>query len=206
MLFSPTPFAPYTYVMASAPTDSSFSDEFLLAQIAIGDETALTELYQRFSRRVHALARRILGSVSEADDTCQDVFVKLWERANSFFETRGNAASWIMTIAHHASIDALRRRTSRRTDHPEENYLERTVFETSHDPLEQAMLTKALQVLTASEQELIQLAFFTGLSHSQIARQTELPLGTIKSRLRISLEKLQKILGSEKPLELMVES
>ncbi len=179
--------------MVNFDTDDS-TDEFLLAQVALSNEKALAELYRRFSSRVHSLARRILGSQSEADDVTQEVFVKLWERANGFFEQRGSAASWLMTIAHHASIDALRRRAARRTDYPEEN-LERYSLEPNRDPLEQAMISRALGVLNTHERELIELAFFAGLSHSQIAKKTELPLGTIKSRLRLGLEKLANALG-----------
>lgn len=176
------------------------SDESLLAQIGLGDEAGLTELYSRYSSRVHSLARRILGSHSEADDVCQDVFVKLWERANDFLATRGSASSWILTIAHHASIDALRRRTSRRTDYPEAVLLERLAVQPHHDPLEQAMLQNALNGLSLPERDLIDLAFFAGYSHSQLARQTELPLGTVKSRLRLALEKLALALGNKKVL------
>jgi RNA polymerase sigma-70 factor, ECF subfamily len=210
MMFSFRAFSPYTWHMANVPPDTDFcSDEFLLAQVALGDEVALTVLYERFSRRVHSLARRILNSQADADDVTQEVFVKLWERANGFFEQRGTAASWIMTIAHHASIDALRRRTARRTDHPEDT-LERFSLEETHDPLEQAMLSRALGVLSGAERELIELAFFAGFSHSQIAKKTELPLGTIKSRLRVSLEKLAQVLGAnsvfEQPIAKLVES
>ena len=196
MMFSFQAFTPYTWHMANLPPDTdSSTDEFLLAQVALGNEAALTSLYQRFSKRVHSLARRILGSQSEADDVTQEVFVKLWEKANVFFEQRGSAAAWLMTIAHHASIDALRRRNARRIDTAEED-LGRFFLEPSHDPLEQAMLSKALLVLSSGERQLIELAFFAGFSHSQIAKKTELPLGTIKSRLRLGLEKLAKALGT----------
>ena len=203
MMFSFRAFTPYTWQMANLPPDTdSSTDEFLLAQVALGNEAALTTLYQRFSKRVHSLARRILGSQSEADDITQEVFVKLWEKANGFFEQRGNAAAWLMTIAHHASIDALRRRNTRLTDNGEDG-LERFFLEPSHDPLEEAMLSKALMVLSSGERQLIELAFFAGFSHSQIAKKTELPLGTIKSRLRLGLEKLAKALGgSEASLHL----
>ncbi len=196
MMFSFQAFTPYTWHMANLPPDTdSSTDEFLLAQVALGNEVALTTLYQRFSKRVHSLARRILGSQSEADDVTQEVFVKLWEKANVFFEQRGSAAAWLMTIAHHASIDALRRRNARRIDTAEED-LGRFFLEPSHDPLEQAMLSRALTVLSSGERQLIELAFFAGFSHSQIAKKTELPLGTIKSRLRLGLEKLAKALGA----------
>jgi RNA polymerase sigma-70 factor, ECF subfamily len=193
MMFSFRGLTPYTLGMGFLDSDSS-SDEFLLAQVALGNESAFSVLYQRFSSRVHSLARRMLGGQADADDVTQEVFLKLWERANGFFEQRGSAASWLMTIAHHASIDALRRRTARRTDHPEE--MERFALEPNHDPLEQAMLNRALMVLSNHERELIELAFFAGFSHSQIAKKTELPLGTIKSRLRLGLEKLESALGA----------
>ncbi len=178
------------------------TDEFVMALIATGEEQALCELYERFAKRVHGLARKMLGSISEADDVTQDVFVKIWQNATVFLEARGKASSWVMTVAHHASIDALRRRAVRRTDHPDVGELERfadAALDT--DPLERAMLARALGALSTSERDLVELAFFEGLSHAQIAARTELPLGTVKSRLRLCLEKLRMALGGPLAVE-----
>jgi RNA polymerase sigma-70 factor, ECF subfamily len=192
------PLSAYTDPMEGVRLEGSFdecTDEFVMALVAAGDEAALCELYQRFAKRVHALARKMLGSVSEADDVTQDVFVKVWHNAAVFLEARGKAAAWLMTVAHHASVDALRRRNARRTDHPEAAELERVKDLDGSDPLERAMMARALGALNASERNLIELAFFEGLSHAQVAARTELPLGTVKSRLRLCLEKLRMTLG-----------
>jgi RNA polymerase sigma factor (sigma-70 family) len=184
----------YTTVMEGQGLQEA-TDEFVMALVAAGEEEALSELYKRFAKRVHALARKMLGSISEADDVTQDVFVKVWQNATVFLEARGKASSWLMTVAHHTSIDALRRRTARRTDHPEAGEFERLADSPRTDPLERAMLARALGALTGPERDLLELAFFEGLSHAQVSARTELPLGTVKSRLRLCLEKLRMALG-----------
>jgi RNA polymerase sigma-70 factor, ECF subfamily len=194
----------YTDPMEGLELEGSFdkcTDEFVMALVAAGDEAALCELYKRFAKRVHALARKMLGSASEADDVTQDVFVKVWQSASAFLEARGKAAAWLMTVAHHASVDALRRRKARRTEHPEAAELERFKDLDASDPLERAMMARALGALSVSERDLIELAFFEGLSHAQVAARTELPLGTVKSRLRLCLEKLRMVLGGSVAVE-----
>jgi RNA polymerase sigma-70 factor, ECF subfamily len=198
------PLSVYTDPMEGSGLEGSFhecTDEFVMALVAARDELALCELYKRFAKRVHALARKMLSSASEADDVTQDVFVKVWQNANVFLETRGKAAAWLMTVAHHASVDALRRRQVRRTEHPEAEELERFADFDASDPLERAMMARALGALNTAERHLIELAFFEGLSHAQVAARTELPLGTVKSRLRLCLEKLRMALGASVAVE-----
>ena len=173
------------------------SDEYLIYAIGARNEEALRELYARYSRSAFSLARRIMRSETDAEDVTQEVFVKIWQKALDYAPARGTVSTWLMTIAHHASIDALRRRSSRDTVQTEDGELERAP-DTRVDvdnTLENVMVTEAMNGLTSEERLLIDLAYFEGLSHSQLATRTGLPLGTIKSRIRVGLQKLRSSLG-----------
>jgi RNA polymerase sigma-70 factor, ECF subfamily len=173
------------------------SDEYLIYAIGARSEDALRELYHRYGRSAYSLARRIMRSDTDAEDVTQEVFVKIWQKALEYAPARGSVSTWLMTIAHHTAIDALRRRTSRDTIHPEADELERAP-DTRIDvdnALENVMVTRAMQNLTPEERQLIELAYFEGLSHSQLATRTGIPLGTIKSRIRVGLQKLREALG-----------
>jgi RNA polymerase sigma-70 factor, ECF subfamily len=172
------------------------TDEFLLYSIAAADEAALLELYARYSAAVNSLARRILRSDSDAEEVVQDVFVKLWQKALEYAPHKGKVSTWILTIAHHSAIDALRRRTSRDTLPILEEDFDRTPdLRDKRDPLEQQMLETALAMLEPQEKHCIELAYFEGLSHAQLALRLEMPLGTVKTRIRTGLEKLRNTLG-----------
>jgi RNA polymerase sigma-70 factor, ECF subfamily len=172
------------------------TDEFLLYSIAAADEAALLELYRRFSAAVNSLARRILRSESDAEEVVQDVFVKVWQKALEYAPHKGKVSTWILTIAHHSAIDALRRRTSREALPLLDEDFERTPDLRDHrDPLEQQMLETALAKLDPQEKRCIELAYFEGLSHAQLATRLEMPLGTVKTRIRTGLEKLRDTLG-----------
>jgi RNA polymerase sigma-70 factor, ECF subfamily len=173
------------------------SDEYLIYAIGARSEDALRLLYERYGRSAYSLARRIMRSDTDAEDVTQEVFVKVWQKALDYSPARGSVSTWMMTIAHHAAIDALRKRSSRDTIHPEEDELERAP-DTRIDvdnALENVMVTEAMQSLTGEERTLIELAYFEGLSHSQLAARTGIALGTIKSRIRVGLQKLRTSLG-----------
>jgi RNA polymerase sigma-70 factor, ECF subfamily len=173
------------------------SDEYLIYAIGARSEEALRELYHRYGRSAYSLARRIMRSETDAEDVIQEVFVKIWQKALDYAPAKGSVSTWLMTIAHHSAIDALRRRSSRDTMHPEDGELERAP-DTRIDvdnALENVMVTEAMKGLTPEERQLIELAYFEGLSHSQLAKQTGIPLGTIKSRIRVGLQKLRETLG-----------
>ena len=173
------------------------SDEYLIYAIGARNEEALRELYARYSRSAFSLARRIMRSETDAEDVTQEVFVKIWQKALDYAPARGTVSTWLMTIAHHASIDALRRRSSRDTVQTEDGELERApdLRVDVDNTLENVMVTEAMNGLTSEERLLIDLAYFEGLSHSQLATRTGLPLGTIKSRIRVGLQKLRSSLG-----------
>jgi RNA polymerase sigma-70 factor, ECF subfamily len=173
------------------------SDAELVLHIAAGSEPALCEVYDRFSRLIYSIARRILRDTGEAEDVVQDVFVKLWAHALEYKATHGSVSTWLMTIAHRTAIDQLRKRTVRATVDVEDSEL------AAHpDPkpntdilIDRIGLGGALAALKTEERVLVELAFLEGLSHSQLVERTGIPLGTIKTRLRSGLIKLRELLG-----------
>ena len=173
------------------------SDEYLIYAIGARNEDALRELYARYNRSAFSLARRIMRSETDAEDVTQEVFVKVWQKALDYAPARGTVSTWLMTIAHHAAIDALRRRSSRDTVQTEDGELERApdLRVDTDNVIENVMVSEAMNGLTGEERLLIDLAYFEGLSHSQLATRTGLPLGTIKSRIRVGLQKLRQTLG-----------
>lgn len=172
------------------------TDEFLLYSIAAADESALLELYSRYSASVNSLARRILRSEPDAEEVLQDVFVKIWQKALEYAPHKGKVSTWILTIAHHSAIDALRRRKSRETlPILDEEFAQTPDLRQSRDPLEQQLLENALAQLEPQEKRCIELAYFEGLSHAQLSNRLEMPLGTVKTRIRTGLEKLRNTLG-----------
>ena len=166
-----------------------------MLEVAAASEVALKELYARFSKQIYSLARRMLRDETAAEDVTQDVFVKIWQKALDYAQAKGTVSTWVMTVAHHSAVDAIRRRNTHETVVLEEGELERYADEHSDDRLEQVTVSRALATLESGERSLIELAYFEGLSHSQLATRTGIPLGTIKSRLRLGLQKLKTALG-----------
>jgi RNA polymerase sigma-70 factor, ECF subfamily len=155
-------------------------------------ETALGILYRRYSRMVYSLARRIVRDEAATEEIVQDAFMKLWKNAGVFDASRGSVSTWLLTITHHASVDHLRR-VNKPVSYPEDSMLEAIPDNTKpHDHVETVMLDAAMTALKPEERELIELAYFEGLSHAQMASRTGLPLGTIKTRLRATLARLRE--------------
>ena len=177
-------------------------DENLLAQVRDRQdhhaEAAFQTLYRRYAGAVYSLARRLLRDQRDIEETVQDVFVRVWQRAGEFQSVRGSASSWILTIAHHAAIDLLRRNTVRATVPTDDAELEQRAItpDLSGETVERVVIERALGTLEASERELIELAYFEGLSHGQLTQRTGMPLGTIKTRIRQALIKLRTALGA----------
>jgi RNA polymerase sigma-70 factor (ECF subfamily) len=194
----------HTDVQAERAALERQEDIDLLAIIALGPdqreraETALTRLYQKHSRNVYGLARRMVHDLAASEEIVQDVFMKLWQHAEQFDARRGSVGTWLMTIAHHASIDHLRRVTSRPVMYPEEPVLE-TIADAAQpqERLDGVLIGDAMRVLGLDERELIELAYFEGLTHTQIAARTRIPLGTIKTRIRSALLRLREHLESK---------
>ena len=193
----PEPAQQIGYNLSQRMTLENLSDSELVTHIAAGSEAALCEVYDRFSRLIYSIARRILRDNGEAEDVVQDVFVKLWAHALDYKATHGSVSTWLMTITHRTAIDQLRRRSVRATvDVEERELLAHPDPKPSTDLLlDRIGLSGALGSLKPEERELVELAFLEGLSHSQLVERTGMPLGTIKTRLRSGLVKLREVLG-----------
>lgn len=174
----------------------------LIERVARGDERALRSLYDAHAARVLATARRLLGNTAEAEEVVQETFVDLWNRAASFDAERGSPATWILTIGRNRAIDRLRTRAAVQravesaapgTDREPATTPEGALVD-AHD---QARVRRALSSLSPDQRAVVELAYFDGLSQSEIAARTGHPLGTIKGRARAALQKLAESLSEE---------
>ena len=180
---------------AAVPAPSSLCEADLLESVRRGNDWAMAELYDRFSAVVYSAALRVLGDGSAAEDVLQDVFVQLWRNPQMFDANRGSMAAWLAVIARHRAIDQRRKRR------PEENCEE--VF-LAVDPGLDRLAERAesleqvrcvLAGLPSEQQCALEMAFFQGLTHTEIAAKTGEPLGTIKTRIRTALIAIRKALG-----------
>jgi RNA polymerase sigma-70 factor (ECF subfamily) len=178
-------------------------DHMLIAAIGRGDSSALEALYGRYSGGVYRVALRILKHRELAEEVVQEVFWRVWRRSASFERERGQVAQWIFGIAHHLCIDELRRQRARPLpahedmDHPRIQELadDRTDVPVVAWAAEQRRaIADALGSLPSAQRQVIELAYFRGLSHQEIAVQLNRPLGTIKTRVRLGLQKLGNLL------------
>jgi RNA polymerase sigma-70 factor, ECF subfamily len=171
--------------MAASPID------VLLDRLAAGDHAALGEVYDRYAGLVNGLALRILRNTAEAEEVIQEVFVQIWRQAVRFDPARGSAEAWICTIARTRALDRLRRRTSRREEPDDEipgaSATPRTV--------EALAVRKALESLSADQRTALELAYWEGLTQSEIAERLGEPLGTVKTRIRTAMIRLRDVLG-----------
>jgi RNA polymerase sigma-70 factor (ECF subfamily) len=178
--------------------DYSKLDDFaLISLIARRDETALSTLYDRYSRLVFSLALRIVGERTLAEEITADAFVNVWRAAASFAEERGRVVAWLMGITRHRAIDELRRLNVR----PEGSAVDlneavSAVQSDSVDDLvgvrrQRELVRTALAALPPPQREALELAYFGGLTQQEIADKTGQPLGTIKTRMRLGLQKLR---------------
>ncbi|WP_022797573.1 sigma-70 family RNA polymerase sigma factor [Thermus islandicus] len=159
----------------------------LLRRVALGDEEALLALYRRYAPRVHGLARRILRDGHEAKDVVQETFLRIWNKAERFDPALGRPATWILTIAHRLALKRLKALEPLAL--LEEDGAEERVGGDDH--LDRIRVAQALKALSPEERKLVELAYFQGYAHSELALLLGWPLGTVKSRLRRALAKLE---------------
>lgn len=173
-------------------------DEELMKAISRRRADALTELYGRHSKRLRATIDGVVHEEAEADDVLQEIFLQVWEEAGRYSPKAGKPLGWMVTIARRRAIDRLRRRQaySRARDR-----YEKRVTQESQTPRRDAaevfvlndlrqFLRKSIRALPRLQREAVELAFFKGLSHREIAAETHAPLGTVKTRLELGLQKL----------------
>ena len=179
------------------------TDVTLFERIGVGDADALAELYDRFGRPAFSLARRICADANLAEDVVQEVFLIVWREPRRFDPARGSVSSWLLTLVHHRSVDAVRREATRRkrsvrpSDDGEDWSLP------PGPGADQAALTAvaaghvrdALTKLPAEQREALALAYFGGYTQREVASLVDVPLGTVKSRMFSGVAKLRDLLG-----------
>ena len=173
-------------------------DKFLLEQVALGDENAFALLYDRYGRSAYSLAYRILKNVQGAEDVVQDVFLNVWRLAGSFDARRGSARSCLLAMVHHRSIDNIRQRRYKTQMNLqmelEQPGTEAGVWLEVMGNLDRQIIDRALDQIPAEQRQAIELAFYGGYTHQEISDNVRLPLGTVKSRIRIGMEKLRDLM------------
>lgn len=174
------------------------SDEAILALVSRGDEAALGALYDRFGRPAYRLALRILRDPALAEDAVQDAFLAVWRTAASYRPDRAKASTWVLTLVHRRAVDLVRREERRRADPLDETFDpagdERTDDEAASRE-QRRRVQQALAQLAPDQRQALELAYYGGLSQSQIAERLGVPLGTVKSRMFSGLGRLRDILG-----------
>ncbi len=187
-----------TGVVAIAKT----TDEALLERIAAGDAGALGELYDAYGRTVFAVVYGMLADPEAAEEVAQDVFHAVWRRAGGYQRDRGAVRTWLLAIARNAAIDWRRTRGKRverevELDAAAEMRADAGVEDSVLLSLRAERVREAVRILPAEQRDVLALAFWGGLTQTEIAERTGTPLGTVKSRVRLGMEKLRQYLAGE---------
>lgn len=172
----------------------------LVRRTAAGDHTGLAELYDATSQLVFGLALRILGDRNEAEDVVVEVYTQAWRSAHTYDASRGTPCSWLLTLTRSRAIDMLRSRKRERASDPLEaaNDVQTDTpnpEDATADAERHRFVRRAIEGLSTEQREAIELAYFSGLSHTEIAMQLGQPLGTIKTRIRLGMMRLRELLG-----------
>ena len=178
--------------VSAAPTDAD-----LLARIGTGDENAFEILYRRYARPVLGLAMRRLGDRGRAEDALQDAFVSVWRSASTFKPERGQASAWLYAVARNAISDRGRKREEPAAEAPDTPAGDPGPDESAESAWLRWRVHRALEELPERERELIELAYWSELSQSEIAERLDIPLGTVKTRTRSALARLADALDEE---------
>ena len=182
--------------MADGLTAPATDDATLLQRVRQGDQRAMAEVFDRYGRAVYSVALRILKDTGHAEDVMQEIFFQIWRNSDSFVQGRGSLGAWLVVVARNRSIDLLRRRKP--VDSVDDVILAspgNMASEFEHNSMMEKV-RKVLRDLPAEQQRSMELAFFEGLSHSEIAERTGDPLGTVKTRIRLALITLRKAFQS----------
>jgi RNA polymerase sigma-70 factor (ECF subfamily) len=192
--------------MSQAPeTDDRAIELDLLARVAKRERAAFEQLYARYSNILYAAAMKFLKQDADAQDVVQDVFIQIWDKAKLYDPTKGKPLTWALTMTRNRSIDrirAIQRRTRLRDDFESETVADESagvreaLFEVDASEKSQ-ILRDAVGRLSPEQRKVIELAFFGGLTQSEVADRLGEPLGTVKARARRGLMKLKEILGPQ---------
>lgn len=182
--------------------NNEMSDELLIHAIAGGAVWAMEPLYQRYSRILYSLVYRMVADRQVAEDLLQDAFLSVWRRATSYSPQSGAVSSWLVSIVHHRTIDYLRavrrRSTLKEATWEEIERDERTALPDVWDEAWRSMLSAqvraALMTIPTEQRMVIELAYFQGWTHTELAQEYNIPLGTVKGRIRLGLLHLKRAL------------
>ncbi|ABG04628.1 RNA polymerase, sigma-24 subunit, ECF subfamily [Rubrobacter xylanophilus DSM 9941] len=177
------------------------ADEDLLSLVERRDPDAFAALYDRHSRAAYSLAYRMMGERQAAEDLVQDAFLKVWRSAGSYRAERGSVRTWILSILHNRGIDQLRAQASRlRTRERLEASSEKTqpseAFSETLRSSQREQVREAMSTLPPEQLKILELAYFSGYTHTEIAELLGLPLGTVKGRMRLGLKKIKEYFES----------
>ena len=175
---------------------------YLIQQVANQDREAFGQLYDRFSTLVFTLAMRMLKARSDAEDLLQEVFVQVWRQAQSYSAERGSPEAWIVNIARSRAIDKIRsiRRRERSlvlTDDPSRAESSDNVESSAAESETRLAMNSALANLPEAQRKVLELAYFGGLTQTEIAERLAEPLGTVKTRMRSGIQRLREMLGTQ---------
>ncbi|MBO6525320.1 MAG: sigma-70 family RNA polymerase sigma factor [Balneolaceae bacterium] len=189
-------------------TQNNSRDRDLIRRIASKEPEALSMLYDHYNRLLFGLLKSILKKKEEAEDILQEVFTTIWEKADQFDAERGTAYTWIVSLTRNKAIDRLRSKVYKEQKKQSTSLNDDDVFHPlyseENNPLENTILSdrakrvyNALQNLSEKQRSVIQVAYFDGLSQSEISDEYDIPLGTVKTRMRDGMIKLRELLAQE---------
>ena len=187
------------HVAADGAALIGVADEVLLERLAAGtDQTALSELYDRYQAAMYGLAMRITNDAALAQDAVQEAFVGVWRNAGRYSAGRASVRTWMLSITHHRAIDIVRRRrpaaTLPETETVDESLRVPDVWAEVVRAVDGDALRRAMEALSGAQRQSIEMAYFEGLTQVEIADRAGIPLGTVKSRVRLGLQQLRKLL------------
>lgn len=171
---------------------TSMEDLALMTRIQLGSQEAMAAFFDRYSKIVYSVALRVLNDSGEAEDVMQEIFIQLWQNPGAFVSGRGSLAGWLVVATRNRSIDKLRRR---RPSDPVELFALPSTTNLAQEAEREILLERVqttMANLSAEQRTSIELAFFEGLTHSEIAEKTGEPLGTVKTRIRLALIAIRK--------------
>lgn len=178
------------------------ADEDLMSLMGGGDAEAFGALYDRHGRAAYSLAYRMMGERQSAEDLTQDAFLKIWRAAGGYRPERGSVRTWVLSIVHNRGIDQLRSSASRRrTQDRVEQSAPRTqpseAFAEAWRNRQREQIREALNTLPSEQLKILELAYFSGYTHVEISNLLDLPLGTVKGRMRLGLKKIREYFDQE---------
>ena len=184
----------------SSADETVLSREDLLARVANGDKAAFSELYDQVAPRIFGLVRRVLIDQAQSEEVTQEVFLEIWQTAGRYAPERGSALTWMLTMSHRRAVDRIRSSQAGRDRDMKVGLREYerefdSVSESVEITMENERVKSAMESLTELQREAITLAYYRGLSHSEVADHLHIPIGTVKTRLRDGMIRLRDAMG-----------